>query len=107
MKQLFIARVNDGNGNATTTVYSGLNAWRNYHADTFSPLCEVEELLILEIKGKTYKERKASAEDIAITYSNMEKDGMSWGECAEVGAWFEKVGKRYGLMAEFKENCIC
>ena len=107
MKNLFVARIKDGEGNATTNLYSGLEAWRNYHRDTFSPLCKIESLTLLEVSGKTYKERKESARNIAIDYSNTDGSGLSWGELAEIGAWFEKVGRRYGLLAEFKENAIC
>lgn len=32
---------------------------------------------------------------------------MSWGELAEAQSYFEKLGKRYGLLAEFKENGLC
>jgi hypothetical protein len=32
---------------------------------------------------------------------------MSWGELAYWQEYFEKLGKRYGLLTEFRENCIC
>lgn len=31
----------------------------------------------------------------------------SWEELAEVGNYFYKMGKRYGLLREFHENGIC
>ena len=31
----------------------------------------------------------------------------SWGELAEWGDYFRKMGKRYGLLKEFRENGIC
>jgi hypothetical protein len=32
---------------------------------------------------------------------------MSWGELADWQEHFEKLGRRYGLLQEFRENSIC
>ena len=32
---------------------------------------------------------------------------LSYAELAEAGKHFEKLGKRFGLLREFKENGIC
>lgn len=32
---------------------------------------------------------------------------QSYAEVAEMGAKFEKLGRRYGLLREFRENGIC
>ena len=83
----------------------GYNAW---HSDTFSPLCKDIEILDFKISGKTYRERQASLEDLAKDWQNWFA-GLEWsyGELAEIGNYFYENGKRYGLLKEFKENCIC
>ena len=61
----------------------------------------------IKVKGKTYADRKAFVRDLAIEYSNNQACGLSWYEVAYVGDMFYKLGKRYGLLKEFKENGIC
>lgn len=76
------------------------------HAATFEP--EENECLILNgSHGNTYKARQASIEDQAIRYSN---SFMSVPEFLDdinnIRDYFERYGKRYGLIKEFKENWI-
>ena len=56
---------------------------------------------------KTYQEKKEDARQIAIDWQieAIEKD-YSMSEYAEFGEYFYKLGKRYGLLREFRENCI-
>lgn len=57
---------------------------------------------------KSYAERKAAAERAAIEWSSsFDERTMSYGELAEQSARFEKIGRRYGLLREFRENGIC
>jgi len=82
----------------------GYNA---FHHHTFSPDCEDIKILDFTIKGKTYEEKKASAEELAKEWQlNFAQYSWSYGELAEIEAYFEKVGKRFGLLKEFKENGI-
>lgn len=82
----------------------GYDMW---HSDTFSPCCEDIEILDFKIKGKNYKERKASLEGTAIDWSNnFSQYGWSYGELAEIGSWFYEKAKKYGLVKEFEENAI-
>lgn len=55
----------------------------------------------------TYAERKANVSEKAIDwqYEASEQD-LSYGELAEAGDYFYKMGKRYGLLREFRENGI-
>lgn len=78
-----------------------------FSKDTFSPLTEDIQTLKFEVKGKTYKERKAAAQELAIDWQ-LNFSGLPWsyGELAEMQSYFEKIGKRYGLIIEFRENCI-
>ena len=82
--------------------------WDQYYKDTFSPLTQDINLLILSICNGSYEEKKQQARNLAIDYSN-NFSSLSWSysELAEICNFFEKVGKRYGLLKEFHENGIC
>lgn len=57
---------------------------------------------------KTYAEKKAEVRERAIEWQYEFADRtMSWGEFAEETAEFERLGRRYGLLTEFRENGIC
>ena len=76
--------------------------------DTFSPDCKDIKVLVFRIKGKTYQEKKNSLEELAKDWQfNFSSLGWSYGELATVTNYFEKNGKRYGLLNVFKENAIC
>ena len=57
---------------------------------------------------KTYQQLKEEAREQAIEWqADFEKSNYSW---AELAAWenhFKALGKRYGLLKEFRENGIC
>ena len=63
----------------------------------------------LSVNGKTYEEKKEDLRNKAIEYQNSWYDycGFSYGEIATISEFFEKYGKRYGLLREFHENGIC
>ena len=55
----------------------------------------------------TYTERKEKARNEAIDWQNdFANHSYYWSEIAEFSAYFEKLGKRYGLLREFRENGI-
>jgi len=55
----------------------------------------------------TYAERKESARQKAIDWQiEASEKELSYAELAEAGNRFEKLGKRYGLLQEFRENGI-
>lgn len=57
------------------------------------------------LKYYEYKERaRQKAIDWQLDFSN---HNYSWGELADWTNYFYKLGKRYGLLKEFKENGIC
>lgn len=57
---------------------------------------------------KTYQELKETARNIAIEWQSLQSEqAMTWGECAAWGDYFERLGRRYGLLREFRENGIC
>ena len=56
----------------------------------------------------TYASNKAVARQEAIDWQNaFDNHNYSDGELAEFGEHFEKLGRRYGLLKEFRENGIC
>lgn len=81
--------------------------WNSFHSDTFSPECEIIQLIEFAILRKNYMERKNSLEEIAIEFSHNEVCGLSYGEIYHIQNFFETMGKRYELLREFRENCIC
>ncbi len=63
----------------------------------------------LTVSGKSYQDRKNDLREKAIEYQNTWYDfcGFSYGEIGDIQAFFEKYGRRYGLLKEFRENAIC
>ena len=55
-----------------------------------------------------YQLKKQRARDLAIDWqlNNAGKPGQSWQWCAEWAARWERIGRKYGLLKEFKENGI-
>ena len=54
-----------------------------------------------------YLIRKERARNLAITWQlNFENNNRSWGYCINWCNRFYKIGKKYGLLREFKENAI-
>ena len=55
-----------------------------------------------------YTDGKERARERAVEFStNRGEMTLSWGECAEISNKFERLGRRYGLLREFRENGIC
>ena len=54
-----------------------------------------------------YQKRKEATRQEAIDWQE-EAAGLSlsWEGLAIATAYFEKLGRRYGLLREFRENCI-
>ena len=59
-------------------------------------------------KVNNYQVAKENARQKAIDWQyEFSETSMSWGELAYWQSYFERLGKRYGLLTEFRENCIC
>ena len=57
---------------------------------------------------KSYQQLKSEAREQAIDWQDeASEQNLSYGELAEAGEYFEKLGRRYGLLQEFRENGIC
>lgn len=82
-------------------------SWDRFHRDTFNPLCEEITIIPFETHGKRYADRRDSVRDTAVEWSNCEAWPLSWCEVQTVVDWFYRMGKRYGLLTEFRENGLC
>lgn len=65
----------------------------------------------MEKKVKKYAEKYAQKKEAARAEAQEWQARqfalvMSWEECAEASAHFERLGRRYGLLREFRENAI-
>lgn len=59
------------------------------------------------IRGKSYKEKKNSLAEIARNYQNeFSNHNLFYSEIAILNEYFERNGKKYGLLKEFRENAI-
>ena len=59
-------------------------------------------------KVNNYQVAKENARQKAIDWQyEFSEKSMSWEELAYWQSYFERLGKRYGLLTEFRENCIC
>lgn len=55
----------------------------------------------------TYAARKERARQEAIDWQDWQAEqSLSYGELADATAHFEALGRRYGLIQEFRENAI-
>lgn len=88
--------------------YKNTCGYREWQKDTFSPITKNEKILDFKLSGKTYQEKQNSLRDLAIEWQLIFAS-LSWSylELAEIQNYFYENGKRYGLLKEFKENCIC
>lgn len=62
----------------------------------------------LVISGRCYQDRKNDVRNKAIEYQNTyyEFCNYSYGELSIINGFFEKAGRRYGLLNEFTTNGI-
>ena len=57
---------------------------------------------------KTYQEAKRAAQEFAIDVQNIiNENNFSYGEIADISDTLHALGSRFGLLREFRENCIC
>ena len=100
---MLLAKINYGNENTVIL----FDTWERLKQAVFCPDYTVIETLEFKINGKTYGERKADLERKAIQYSYLCSEwACSYGELFLVNDFFEKYGKRYGLLTDFRENGI-
>lgn len=82
--------------------------YKQWQEDTFNPDTKNIQVLDFKISGKTYKEKQASLEELAKNWQyNFSSLSWSYNELYDIGNYFYKNGKKYGLLKVFKENGIC
>lgn len=102
---MFIGIFKNNEGKIENYIYFSFEEWNR---DTFNPLTEIIGMLDFKIQGKNYTEKKANLEDLAKEWQGQFASyNWSYGELAAIGDYFYRNGKKYGLLREFKENCIC
>ena len=59
-------------------------------------------------RRKTYQQAKEAARLFAIDTQNIiSESNFSYGEIADISDTLHALGSHFGLVREFKENCIC
>ena len=61
------------------------------------------------VSGKTYQDRQNNLRELAIDWQLADSEvsgGLSCGELADIGAFFNRAGSKLGLIREFRENGI-
>ena len=88
--------------------WENAEGYDKYFRDTFCPNTEIVSFISFHAYGKTYAERKESVRNAALDYQSAWGNyPFSYSELGLIGEWFERMGRRYGLLCEFRENCIC
>lgn len=106
-KDKFIGLYKPYGGEWRGYIYSGANAWKEWHEDTFS--VEDYRAIPLWVSGKNYRQRRSHLERIAWAWQNtFSIFGIDWsyGELCIVQDFLERNARRYGLMTVFRENAI-
>lgn len=58
------------------------------------------------MKKNYYQKRKAEVRDEAIEWQTSNGNILSWWDISNMVEHFETLGRRYGLLREFRENCV-
>ena len=82
--------------------------FQDYISDTFSPEVETMVIIPFTVHGSNYAERRENVRGTAMEFQTANDcDGLYMSDMAQIYGWFAKMGKRYGLLKEFRENCVC
>lgn len=81
-------------------------SWELFHGRTFNPETELHCLIDFTVSGQSYGARKESVRRTAQAFQREERPGLSYGDLVNIGIWFERAAKKYGLLREFRENGI-
>ena len=101
---MFYAKLKQ-DGKETGVLYED---FQDYISDTFSPEVETMVIIPFTVHGSSYAERRANVRETAIDFQAANDcGGLYQSDYGLIGDWFEKMGKRYGLLKELRENCVC
>ena len=82
--------------------------WECFHRVTFSPDCVVLFCTDFTVKGGSYAEKQENARMLAIGFQSVFNNAsVSWLDLCVISDCFYRLGRRYGLLTEFRENGIC
>ena len=98
------AAIKNANGKREQAVYTN---WDAFHADIFSP--ETEVYFVTNFKAHNKEEARQIAMDVYYNIMDtVNNDGneFSYGEYMAVSDELERIGRRFGLLREFRENGI-
>lgn len=101
---MLYAIIKDENGE----IIADFMDYNEYHNKTFCP--DSETLFIIDFKyskkGKSYTDKKNFIREKAKAYQNNFEFIDNLNAVILLQNYFEKWGKKYGLLREFKENAI-
>ena len=100
------------NENTCKVDFAFYDDYPTYYRCTFNPCYRICYFMDLDspISGDTYQIKKGRLREKAIDFQlvigECEHD-LSWAELSAITQTFEKYGRKYGLLKEFRENGIC
>lgn len=100
---MIFAAYRDENGNERATTFDCFDCFNRFF---FSPCLDPVFVTDFRLHGKTYQERKENARNIAIGVQAFSWPGLFCGEYAEIQNELETMGKKYGLIREFRCNGV-
>ena len=100
---MFYAKLKQ-DGKETGVLYED---FQDYISDTFSPEVETVVIIPFTVHGSNYAERRENVRETAIDFQAADCGGLYMSDYGLICDWFTKMGKRYGLLREFRENAIC
>ena len=100
---MFYAKLKQ-DGQETGVLYED---FQDYISDAFSPTVETMVIIPFTVHGSNYAERRENVRETAIDFQAADCGGLYMSDYALIYDWFTKMGKRYGLLREFRENCVC
>lgn len=97
---------NTETGESFGGIYTNID---KYHNDNFSPLHMPVFVTDFRLsRCGSYAEKKEALYNLALNMQEaMSEVPLSYNEYAIIGEFFERYGKRYGMLKEFRENGIC
>ena len=100
---MIFAAYHDENGNERATTF---DFWDQVHNFFFSPCLDPVFVTDFRVSGKTYQERKENARNIAMDVQAFSWPGLYWSEYAEIQNELHEIGKKYGLLNEFRRDGV-
>lgn len=97
---MVIADYTDVYGARTCRLFDSFEA---FHRVTFSPDCDVHNVVELAPRGTTYRERKEHCARQAVLIRDMEHGQLTYGEIQILRDYFHRCGKRYDNMRLFQK----